>query len=97
MKHVRSEYPERDAFLGMIGSGLRRARRERGWSQRDLANVAGVDQPLISRLENGIAPGIRYERFIRILWALEWPVTRRESARLGFPEPPPLRPPWYGS
>ena len=97
MKHVRSAYAERHDFLGVIGSGLRRARRERGWSQRELARLASVDQSLISRLENGIAPGIRYERFVRILWALEWPVTRRESARLGFGEPPPLRPPWSGT
>jgi transcriptional regulator with XRE-family HTH domain len=94
MKHERREDPDRDAFLALIGSGLRGARHGRGWSQRKLAQVAGVDQSLISRLENGVAPGIRYERFIRIMWALEWPVTERESIRAGFAEPPPLRPGW---
>jgi hypothetical protein len=97
MDKGRSEWPERDAFLALIGSGLRRERHRLDWSQRKLAEVAGVDQSLISRLENGLAPGIRYERFIRILWALGWPVTRRESERAGWWEPPPLRPPWHGT
>lgn len=88
MLHGRRDDPERDAFLAMIGAGLRRERNSRGWSQRSLASAAGVDQSLISRLENGVAPGIRYDRFARILWALGWPVTRRESERAGYYELP---------
>jgi transcriptional regulator with XRE-family HTH domain len=51
MDHGRVDWPERDAFLALIGSGLRRERHRLGWSQRKLAEVAGVDQSLISRLE----------------------------------------------
>lgn len=32
---------------------LREARRKRGWTQEVLAARSGVDQPTISRLENG--------------------------------------------
>ena len=94
IRHERRDDPERDAFLALIGSGLRDIRRSYGWSQRKLAEVAEVDQSLISRLENGIAPGTRYERFARILWALEWPVTQRESLQAGIDRPPPLGSPW---
>jgi transcriptional regulator with XRE-family HTH domain len=89
MKHVRRDDPDRDAFLELIGAGLRRQRAALGWSQRKLAAEAGVDQSLISRLEHGLAPGIRYERFARILWALGWPISRRESERAGYYELPP--------
>lgn len=89
MHHGRRDDPERDDFLELMGSGLRRERASLGWSQRKLAAEAGVDQSLISRLEHGKAPGIRYERFARILWALGWPVSRRESENAGYYDLPP--------
>ena len=69
--------PERLAFLRVIGRGLRDERVARGWSQRTLANVADVDQAFISRLERGMTPGARFDRIARVLYALEWPVNRR--------------------
>ena len=80
--------PEREAFLRLIGRGLREERLARGWSQRSLANVADVDQAFISRLERGMTPGARFDRIARILFALEWPVSRRTFERNGFGAPP---------
>jgi transcriptional regulator with XRE-family HTH domain len=39
-------------------------------SQQQLERLSGVDQTTISRLENGLAPGIRLERLARIGAAL---------------------------
>ncbi len=44
---------------------LREARRQRGWSQRDLAVRSGMGQPALSLLETG-----RREPFITTLEAL---------------------------
>jgi len=58
------------APLRWIGAGVTRARRERQLSQRGLAARSGVDQGTISRLERGLAPGMRLESLARILLVL---------------------------
>jgi predicted transcriptional regulator len=50
---------------------MRRARHERGWSQRDLQRISGVHQTVISRMERGLRPGLRLDAFAEILDALE--------------------------
>jgi transcriptional regulator with XRE-family HTH domain len=46
-------HPAYVAGLELIGRQLRRARREKGWTQMQLERASGVDQTTISRLENG--------------------------------------------
>ena len=59
------------AALVALGRALKSARRERGWSQRDLEIRAYVDQTVISRLENGIPVGLRLNTFVRLMGALD--------------------------
>ena len=56
--------------LERLGRGLRSARKQAGWSQRLPSERAGVDQAAISRLENGLAPGLRASAIARIIRAL---------------------------
>jgi len=37
---------------------LRPVRLERGWTQQELARRSGVDQSIISRIENGLTRGV---------------------------------------
>lgn len=36
-----------------LGTLIRRARRSRGWTQSDLASLAGLRQELVSKIETG--------------------------------------------
>jgi predicted transcriptional regulator len=56
--------------LERLGREVRSARKQAGWSQRLLGERAGVDQAVISRLENGLAPGLRASAIARIIRAL---------------------------
>jgi transcriptional regulator with XRE-family HTH domain len=48
-----------DVIVAAFAEKLRRARRSRGMTQRDLARASQLTESYISRLENGaIAPGI---------------------------------------
>jgi len=58
------------AGLRLLGSQLRRARLNRGWSQRNLEWVSGVDQTTISRLENGRLRSLRLARIAELMLAL---------------------------
>jgi transcriptional regulator with XRE-family HTH domain len=53
-----------------LGSIVRQRRAQRGLSQRQLEMLSGVDQTIISRLENGKLYGLRWARFARIVEAL---------------------------
>ncbi|WP_045821457.1 helix-turn-helix transcriptional regulator [Williamsia herbipolensis] len=39
--------------LASVGDAVRDARRERGWSQTQLGDEAGVSRPTIARIERG--------------------------------------------
>jgi hypothetical protein len=56
--------------LQRIGQLVRRRRRLLGLSQRQLERLSGVDQTVISRLENGRLGGLRWSRFARLVGAL---------------------------
>jgi ribosome-binding protein aMBF1 (putative translation factor) len=65
--------PEDDltqAGLDAIGRMVRDHRLRRGWSQRDLEWMSGIDQTVISRIENGRQYGVRWSRFARLLGVL---------------------------
>lgn len=50
--------------LVLLGSAIRRARRELGLSQDELERLSGVDQTTISRLERGLAPKTPSHRLV---------------------------------
>jgi transcriptional regulator with XRE-family HTH domain len=63
--------------LRVLGRILYELRRQRGLSQRALAARCGLSQATISRLENGLAPGVRIAWIARLLAGLDldvpWP------------------------
>jgi len=73
--------------LALLGGTVRRRRLRHAWSQRDLQSLSGIDQGAISRLENGKLNGLRWQRFARIVDALDG---------LEYAAPPRERPPWPG-
>ena len=56
--------------LVFIGRVVKLRRNQRAISQRELERLSGVDQTVISRLENGKLYGLRWARFARIVDAL---------------------------
>ncbi|HEX8939347.1 MAG TPA: helix-turn-helix transcriptional regulator [Candidatus Limnocylindrales bacterium] len=73
MYRLRGPEPSNDDALAAIGEALRRRRRERGWSQRELERRALVDQTTICRLERGRAPWLQLDQVARLLLALDLP------------------------
>jgi transcriptional regulator with XRE-family HTH domain len=57
--------------LRALGEILLRVRGARGLSQRALAGRCGLSQSAISRLENGLAPGVRIAWVARLLAGLD--------------------------
>jgi transcriptional regulator with XRE-family HTH domain len=53
-----------------IGRDVLRRRQRLGITQRQLELLSGVDQTVISRLENGRLAGLRWSRFARLVDAL---------------------------
>jgi transcriptional regulator with XRE-family HTH domain len=57
--------------LQILGSVLHDLRQSRGLSQRALAGRCGLSQSTISRLENGLAEGVRVAWIARLLAGLD--------------------------
>lgn len=70
-----------------LGRVVRRLRRQRGWSQHDLARAAGVRQPLVSRIESGVQEDATFSTVVRLADALEVSVDE-----LADRQPPPTDP-----
>lgn len=74
----------------LLGQRIRRLRRERGWSQRELARRAGVSNSLISRIELGQGEELslaHLERIARVLGvSLSYLVSTDEFAPADDPE-----------
>ena len=73
-----------DAFArspGQLGHHLRTARRERGLNQTELANLAGLRQEMISKIETGQG-GVRLATIYAVLAALglEMMIARRSHS-----------------
>ena len=62
--------PQERRGFELIGVELLRRRRALGWTQRMLEAQSGIDQTVISRLENGKQYGIRWSRFAMLVDAL---------------------------
>ena len=57
--------------LALIGEQVREGRRDRRWTQFALERASGVDQTVISRLENGHLTSLRLIRLAAIFAALD--------------------------
>ncbi|TYO99402.1 Xre family transcriptional regulator [Geothermobacter ehrlichii] len=53
-----------------LGAALREARRQQGLSQTEAGRPVGLDQPTVSRVEQG-SPGTRLDTLFRLLAALD--------------------------
>jgi transcriptional regulator with XRE-family HTH domain len=62
--------PQQLRGFDLIGGMVKRRRVALGWSQRYLEGQCGVDQAVISRLENGKQYGLRWSRFAELVDAL---------------------------
>jgi HTH-type transcriptional regulator/antitoxin HipB len=65
-----------------IGNAIRRARRQRTWSQKALGDQAGFRQETISLIENG-NPAAKIETLLAVLAALdlEFQIAPRSQGR----------------
>jgi transcriptional regulator with XRE-family HTH domain len=63
--------PEIRHGLEVIGEVVRSGRRDRRWTQFALERASGVDQTVISRLENGRLMSLRLIRLAAIFAALD--------------------------
>jgi transcriptional regulator with XRE-family HTH domain len=65
----------------LLGATIRRRRASMGFSQRQLEAICGIDQTVISRIENGKQTGLRWVRLARLVDALDGLETTREAGR----------------
>ena len=66
---ARADRETRRGFA-LIGTTVRRRRQQAGFSQRQLEALCGVDQTVISRLENGRLASLKWSRFADLVAAL---------------------------
>ena len=66
----RPRDPQQQDGFEAIGAMVRRRRAWLGWSQRYLELRSGLDQTVISRIENGKQYGIRWSRFATLVGAM---------------------------
>jgi transcriptional regulator with XRE-family HTH domain len=55
----------------LVGAAVKRRREHLRLSQRDVERRSGVSQSVISRLENGLLPGLTWGRFVLLVNALD--------------------------
>ena len=67
----RQRDPQERRGFELIGVELKRRRVALGWTQRILEAQSGIDQTVISRLENGKQYGMRWSRFALLVEALD--------------------------
>ena len=80
----RPRDPGQQLGFDVIGAALKRRRLLLGWTQRYLEAQSGIDQTVISRLENGRQYGLRWSRFadlINVLGHLDLPSETRPRVR----------------
>jgi transcriptional regulator with XRE-family HTH domain len=80
----------------LLGATIRRRRLSLQWTQRVLEAESGIDQTVISRIENGKQYGLRWVRFAELVDALGGLDARGSEAsaplprsRYTIPEPRP--------
>ena len=50
-----------------IGETIKKLRKERGYSQEELAKMANISRPTLSKLENGLLAKVSLATFLNIL------------------------------
>jgi DNA-binding XRE family transcriptional regulator len=76
--------PEVQAGLDAMGAELRQMRLAAEVTQRELEELAGMDQSTISRVERGLIPRLPLHRYVRLRAVLEGqfgPVRRHSDGR----------------
>lgn len=66
-----------------LGEAIRRARKNKGLRQVDVARKASVRQALVSDLENGVTTA-KYDTVIRVLSALDMDLSIVPRRKAGF-------------
>jgi transcriptional regulator with XRE-family HTH domain len=66
----RPRDPVQQRGLDIVGAAIKRRRHALGWTQRFLEAQSGLDQMVISRIENGRQYGLRWKRFADLVAAL---------------------------
>lgn len=79
--------PAQQRGFDLVGRTIRRKRRWLGLSQRQLEGLSGIDQTVISRIENGKQYGVRWVRFARLVDALDGLETPTLPSATGSPRP----------
>jgi transcriptional regulator with XRE-family HTH domain len=75
----------------LLGATIRRRRASIGLSQRQLEAISGIDQTVISRIENGKQTGLRWVRLAQLVDALDGLEIPRQATADPLP-PAPRRP-----
>ena len=71
----------------LLGRTIRRRRASLGLSQRQLEALSGIDQTVISRLENGKQTGLRWVRLAQLVDALDGLETPQDRQSPAEPHP----------
>jgi transcriptional regulator with XRE-family HTH domain len=71
-----------ESALKSWGQRIGIARKVRRWTIRDLAAKAGVSPSTVIAAERG-DPGVRLDKWVRVLWSLELLDALNEAARAG--------------
>ncbi len=62
--------PQTQHGFDLIGNMVKRRRTYLHWTQRYLEELSGIDQTVISRIENGRQYGLRWSRWANLVDAL---------------------------
>ena len=68
--YERPRDPQEQRGFDLIGATVKRRGVSLGWTQRYVEAVSGIDQTVISRIENGKQYGLRWSRFAVLVDAL---------------------------
>ena len=92
----RPRDPQEQHGFELIGATVKRRRVSLGLTQRHLEALSGIDQTVISRIENGKQYGLRWSRFANLVDALggfdvalaPWATPGREPSARAAAAPP---------
>lgn len=87
--YPRGREPEEQLGSELVGAEVKRQRLALGWTQRMLEAQSGIDQTVISRIENGKQYGIRWSRFATLVGSLGAFGVTAARPRAGPPGPQP--------
>ena len=79
--HPRSRYAV--AATQLLGTQIQVARRERRWSQKELAGRAGITTPTLSKIEKGDL-GVAIGTVFEIAWLVGVPLFHEDPVRLAL-------------